>query len=136
MPTATKATVKNEKRFIPVQMEKMTGGIKKAALVGVGAVAVASDKVSDQVKTRVDSVKGRIDELADRGDKTSEKGRQKFRDLIGRGSDQFKKGAKDVSGRLNGQVSNVLGKLNVPTKSDIVELTRRIDSLSRKIDKL
>lgn len=133
MATAAKTkTPKNDSYLNTLNIDTMTGGIKKVALAGVGAVAVAGDEAKKQIKT----ARGSINKLASRGDDAQVKSRKALRQFLTDRTQDVKNGAQTVTGRLENQVANIMGKLNVPTKSDIVELTRRIDSLSRKIDRL
>ncbi len=130
MPTAKAQASKKAKndRYIA----SLTGTMKKAAFAGMGAVAVASDEVKQTWK----SAQSRIDKLASRGERFEKTNRKNVRQFIDRKGQGVRKGTKDLTGRLDHQVTNLLGKFNVPSKSDIVELTRRIDALTRKIDKL
>jgi poly(hydroxyalkanoate) granule-associated protein len=128
MATVTKMTAKADKMLGSVNLGMVTGGLRKVAMAGVGAMAMGAD----QVKTFM----GQVDKLAERGEVAQKGGRKALRQFVTRRSDDVKKGASTITGKVEDQMSSVLGKLNVPTKSDIQELTRRIDSLSRKIDKL
>ena len=114
----------------------MTVGLRKVALAGVGAVAVAGEQMRTQAKSQWKVLNGGIDKLAERGEVAQKTGRKAVRTFLqGRVTD-VRKGAGVVTDKVENQVGSVLGKLNVPTKSDIVELTRRIDALSRKIDRM
>lgn len=114
----------------------VTHGLRKVALAGVGAFAVAGEKARTQVKSQWKVLNGSLDKLAVRGDEAQKNGRKVVKTFLQGRVQEVRKGAGSVGDRVEHQVGNMLGKLNVPTKSDIVELTRRIDALSRKIDRM
>ena len=136
---ATRKTAKVKETEDPkyyVNVRALTGGLKKVAFASVGVLAVANEKAQHQLKYQSKNARGSFDKLANRGEKAQAKGRKALQQLLNKSSDEAKKTAKNVGGKVEDQLTTVLGKLNVPTKSDVQDLTRRIDSLSRKIDKL
>ncbi|MFN7971852.1 MAG: phasin family protein [Acidobacteriota bacterium] len=125
MPALMKSETSKSRFPLP---GNVTGKLKKVALAGVGAVAVAGDEMKGLL--------GKVDKLAERGQSAQQNGRKVMRQFLSSRGQDVKKGATVLTEKVETRVSSVLGKLNVPTKSDIQDLTRRIDSLARKIDKL
>lgn len=105
--------------------------VRKVALASVGAVVLAQEEIEDFVGKLVQ--KG---ELAEKDGKT----------LV---NDLLEKRKQGESQRLNGvhataavtsaidtTVDKVLHKINVPTKTDVEELARKIEEIDKKIEAL
>ena len=140
--TMTKVRTRAKSAVNAISQQNLTGmtqAVRKVALASVGAVAVAGDQMRTQVKSQMKNLKvlsGGLDKLAERGEVAEKTTRKAVREFLTQRGENVKKGAGNITGKVEHQVASILGKLNVPTKSDIVELTRRIDALSRKIDRM
>jgi poly(hydroxyalkanoate) granule-associated protein len=103
-------------------------GLHKILLAGIGAVSLAQDEVEDFVNKLIE--KGEIAEKD--GRKLLDDIDQKRKEQTGKVKKQTEKAEKELDKRLDG----LLAKLNVPTKSDIDGLNKKIAALTKKIDEL
>lgn len=100
----------------------------KIWLAGMGALAVAGE----EGKTLFQTLVARGEEMEDRSKGQVDKVRGKLQDA--------KAGMGVMLGRLqegvDEQVTAALAKLGVPTRKEIATLTRRVEELSRTIEKM
>lgn len=91
---------------------------RRVVLAAVGAVALAQDEVEDFVNR-----------LVERGEIAERDARKLMREVTAR---RRKRVGKQMDKRLEG----ILDSLNIPSKSDIDELSHKIAVLSTKIEEL
>ncbi len=94
---------------------------RKVLLAGVGAVALAQDEAETL-----------INKLVERGGVAEQDGRKLMREVI----EKRKKGAQRAEAEVDKRFESILGRMNVPTKSDIDALSAKIAALSKKVDEL
>ena len=94
---------------------------RRMMLASDGAVAMAQDEMQTFV-----------DRLVERGQIAEEDGKRLVRDMMERRRDQTQRAEEELERRLE----TILGRMNVPTKSDIETLSAKISELSRKVDEL
>ncbi len=112
--------------------EDMQAELRESAhkiwLAGMGALAVAGE----EGKTLFQTLVARGEEMEDRSKGQVDKVKGKLQDA--------KAGMGVMLGRLqegvDEQVTAALAKLGVPTRKEIATLTRRVEELSRTIDKM
>jgi poly(hydroxyalkanoate) granule-associated protein len=95
--------------------------VRKVLLAGVGAVALAQEEVEEFVNR-----------LIERGEIAEKDGRKLIDDIRERRQKQTEKAGEE----LEGQIEDVLHRMNVPTKADIDALSRKITTLTKKVDEL
>ena len=114
----------------------VTGAAHKTFLVGLGAVALTRDSLQGAVKNAGDMT----GKLAERGEKVSSERRDRVTNLVqSRRSD-----VRDVAGKMGTAVETavsdgsdkVLTHVNIPTADNVDELSKKVGSLGRKIDKM
>ena len=96
-------------------------GLHKVLLAGIGAVSLAQSEVE-----------AFVNKLIEKGEIAEEDGKKLIKDIDSRRKDQTKKAEKELDSRLDG----ILDRLNVPSKSDIDTLNKKIAQLNEKIDAL
>ncbi len=96
-------------------------GARKVLLAGVGAVALAQDEAEDFVN-----------KLVERGEIAERDGKKLMRELL----EKRKKQAKKVESSLDKRIEEILGRMNVPTKSDVQALSERVAALTKKVEEL
>jgi poly(hydroxyalkanoate) granule-associated protein len=108
------------------------GAMRKLFLAGVGAVVMAQEAVA-----------GRVNTLVERGERIQDEGRQRMRDRMDSRKHQIRKiasrrnkGAETAEATLQTRIEAVLGRTEVPTRSDIEALSAKISALSEKLDEL
>lgn len=94
---------------------------RKVMLATVGAVALAQEEAESFIQ-----------KLVERGEIAEQDGRKLINDL----KEKRKAKAQEIDDELDQRVTEVLERMNVPTKSDIDELSVKITVLTEKIDEL
>ena len=121
--------------------------VRKFALAGVGAVVVAQEEVEDFVG-----------KLVQKGELAEKDGKTLVKDLMENRAKVQKNGhaalaaapaaaasaaqatvsgaANAVTAAIDSTVDKVLHRINIPTKSDVEELSKKIEELSKKVEAL
>ena len=98
---------------------------RKVLLAGIGAVALAQEEIEEFVN-----------KLVERGEIAEQDGRRLMKDVI----DRRKKKADEVRSGTEEQfeqrMEDILARMNIPSKSDIDDLSKKVTALSRKVDQL
>ncbi len=103
----------------------MLASLRRVLLAGVGVIVLAQEEVEEFVRR-----------LVDRGDIAEEEGRMLVEDVIEQ-RDQRVQGARSgLSGTLDRSTEEVYRRLNIPSRSELVELSEQIEALSKKVDEL
>lgn len=97
------------------------GALHKVLLASIGAVALAQEEIEDFVN-----------KLVERGEIAEKDGKALVSDLMARRKKETEKAEKQMDNR----VEEFLSRVNVPTRSDIDELSSKITELTEKIDSL
>ena len=97
----------------------------KALLVGLGAVAVAQDELT-----------GLTSKFVKQGETVEKKSRETVSELVEARKQEVKDVTKRAEDALNQQMEAVLHRLNIPTRSEIEKLSKKISQLSKKVDEL
>ena len=95
--------------------------VRKVLLASIGAVALAQNEMEDFVNN-----------LVAQGEIAEKDGKKLIRDLV----EKRKKGARKAKEELAKQVEGILGRMNIPTKSDIQSLSDKIAALTEKVEEL
>ena len=90
---------------------------KKVMYTGVGLVTTAGEKIQKN-----------IDELVKKGSLSAEEGRKVVADLW----DNTETKKEEFEGKLKEMVASVIESLNLPTKSDIDALMKRVEEMEAK----
>ncbi len=115
------AKTKVKKMIEEAETNPLYESVRKVLLAGIGAVALAQEEIEDFVN-----------KLIERGEIAEKDGKKLIRDLM----ERRKKQAKEAEQNLDKQVEEVLGRMNIPTKSDIQALSAKINELNEKVDEL
>jgi polyhydroxyalkanoate synthesis regulator phasin len=92
--------------------------VRKIVLAGIGAVGLAQDEVENL-----------IERLVERGEIAEKDARKLLREVS-------EKRGKTAERAWDKQIEAVLDRMNVPSKSDIEALSKKITHLAAKIDEL
>jgi poly(hydroxyalkanoate) granule-associated protein len=103
------------------ERDTLLGAARKVLLASVGAIALAQDELEDFVNR-----------LVERGEIAEKDGRQLVRDWIERRRRETERAEEELDER----VTELLRRMNVPTKSDIEALSTKISELSSKVEEL
>lgn len=94
--------------------------MKKAALIGVGLVALTGEKIEEAVK-----------EIVKKGELSEKDGKELVSELV----EKSKQVRKEWGERVDKMVTDRLQKLNIPTCKVIDELKERIGKLEQLLEK-
>ena len=97
--------------------------VRKIALASVGAVVVAQEEVETF-----------INKLIERGEIAERDGRTLISDLVEKRKQATQKTIDQAGTQVDSTIERVLHRVNIPTKGDIEELTRKIDAMNRRLD--
>ncbi len=92
----------------------MLDSLKKAALIGVGIVALTKEKIEEIAK-----------DLVKKGEITEKEGKELVTDLL----EKSKQARKELGTRVDGVIAETLKKLKIPTRQEVDELKERIARL-------
>ncbi len=113
--------------------EEMTGdgsnpffeGIRRVLLAGVGAVSLAQDEAEKFVH-----------KMIERGEIAEKDGRSLITELAEKRKQRTQESSKRVSDELEKRMESLLNRMNIPTKSDIEQLSGKVAELTKKVDAL
>jgi poly(hydroxyalkanoate) granule-associated protein len=125
MPEKKVAAKPAEKAEAEEKNGGMTNAVRRVLLASVGAVVLAQEEVEDFVNR-----------LVEKGEMAEKDGKTLVKDILERRKKETAKVEKEVDERIENIVEKVLGRMNVPTKSDIDALSKKISELSHKVEEL
>jgi poly(hydroxyalkanoate) granule-associated protein len=121
MAEATGPKVKVEPVANGTEHNPLVDTVRKVLLASIGAVALAQDEMEDFVNR-----------LVERGQIAEQDGRKLLRDVM----ERRRKTTEQAEVSLDKRVEELLGRMNVPTKTDVEALSAKITALSKKVDEL
>ncbi len=120
---------------------------RKVFLASLGALVIAQEELGNFmgdtenfINRLIEDTEAFIQKLIDRGAIAEQDGRKLIDELVEKRSTKAREAAQDLAHRaesaLDKGIDEVLGRMNVPTRNDIEALTKKINTLSRKVDQL
>ncbi|MGW8143878.1 MAG: phasin family protein [Anaerolineales bacterium] len=106
---------------VVIEEPSILDSLRRVLLASVGVVALTIEEVGDLV-----------DKLVERGEIAEQEGKK----LIVEIKEKRKKKTDEAEDMASTRVREALGRMDIPTKSDIDELSKKITTLSKKIDEL
>lgn len=100
-------------------------GIRRVFLAGIGAYSLAQDETEKFIA-----------KLVEKGEIAEKDGRSLLTDLAENRKNRTKESSKRVSDELEKRMEGLLNRMNIPTKSDIEQLSNKVADLTKKIDTL
>jgi poly(hydroxyalkanoate) granule-associated protein len=98
---------------------------RQAWLAGLGAVSVAQEEASDL-----------FEHLVERGRKLEARGRKEADKARGRVASSIEDLGNDLGQALDRGLAATLGRLGIPTRDDLKDLTRRVEELTKSVSRL
>ena len=108
----------------------------KSVQVSLGAVDMAQAEVMALLEKAQKGVNELISEMAERGAKVEKNSRTRMNSFVDTRRKQVDSTINEATGSLDTRIENVLHTMNVPTKTDIEELNKKVSMLTRKINTL
>jgi poly(hydroxyalkanoate) granule-associated protein len=118
---AGKAKETTKKVAEEVSSTRAYGAVRTVMLASLGAVSLAQEEIQCFVK-----------KLVERGEIAEQDGRQRASEVM----EKRKKAAQKTEDQMDKQVTEILERLNVPSKADINALSGKITALTKKVDEL
>ena len=106
---------------VVIEEPSILESLRRVLLASVGVVALTIEEVGDLVDT-----------LVERGEIAEQEGKK----LIIEIKEKRKKKTDEAEEVASSRVREALDKMDIPTKSDIDDLSKKIASLSKKVDEL
>jgi poly(hydroxyalkanoate) granule-associated protein len=94
---------------------------RKVLLAAIGAMALAQEELE-----------AFVNKLVERGEIAEHDGKK----LVGEMMEKRKKETKRAEDEMDNRISDLMDRMNVPTKSDIDALSAKITALTKKVDEL
>jgi poly(hydroxyalkanoate) granule-associated protein len=117
--------------------------VRKVFLASIGAAKIAQEEVTgfvtdteSYINKVVEDTEAFVNKLIDKGAIAETDGKQLISDMVEKRKSIVVESRGKVNIDLDGRVEDVLARLNIPTKGDIDELSKKIGQLSRKVDNL
>lgn len=117
MATKTKAEETMEEQ----ETSPMYEAVRKLVLASIGAVAIAQEEME-----------ALVNKLVERGELAEKEGKK----IIGELKERRNKKSAKAEAEFNKRVEELMTSMNVPSKSDIDALSKKISDLDKKIDGL
>lgn len=106
---------------VVIEEPSILESLRRVLLASVGVVALTIEEVGDLV-----------DKLVERGEIAEQEGKK----LIIEIKEKRKKKTDEAEEVASSRVREALDKMDIPTKSDIDDLSKKIATLSKKVDEL
>ena len=139
MTTKTTTTKIEVEEMMEQQSNMLKENARTLMLAGFGLVGFAQDQVGS-VTERFGNVQEEMmnffGELVTRGEKVEAERREQATKFVETYRNRAKDTAGNVETELDKQMDTLVSRLNVPTADDITTLTKKLDSLNRKVTKL
>ena len=100
-------------------------GLRRILMAGIGVAVLAQEEIEDFVT-----------KLVERGEIAENDGRALVGDVLERRRTEIQDRSKQAGDGVDKRVEGVLKRLNVPTQSEIANLSEQISELSKKVDEL
>lgn len=120
--TQVKETAQQVEKFGQENVNVVVKTAHKGLQAGLGVVAMGADEIEAMIKR-----------LVEKGEVAEKDGRKFFDGWLSRGREPMAKYEEKVEGMLDHRIEAVLGAMNIPSKSDISDLTQKIATLSKKV---
>ena len=98
---------------------------RRVLLAGVGAVALAQEEVE-----------AFVNKLVERGEIAEKDGRKLIKEMMDKRRKKAESVVEEVSDDMDQRIETMLHRMNVPTKTDIEALSKKIATLTKKVDEL
>lgn len=120
--TQVKDTAQQVEKFGQENMNVVVKTAHKSFQAGLGVVALGAEEVEAMIKR-----------LVEKGEVAEKDGRKLVDGWLSRGREPMNKYEGKVEGMLDHRIESVLQAMNIPSKSDIEDLTKKIAALSKKV---
>ena len=103
--------------------------MRSVLLAAVGALALGKEEIE-----------AIVNRLVEKGEIAEQDGRDLINDMIERRKKEYEeaeeKAEEKTEGMLDLRIESILNRMNIPSKSDVESLSRKVSELSKKVDTL
>lgn len=122
----------NEENIFEEAYTTVAETARRVYLMGLGTVGVLQDELVDMAERAFNYG----DKLITRGEEVEKGGRERLNSFINTQRDQVKSTVKTVETKVGEYSEAALHTVNAPTQSDVQDLSKKVASLNRKLDKM
>lgn len=117
--------------------------VRKVFLASIGAAKAAQEEVTglvtdteNYINKVVEESETFVNKLIDKGAIAESDGRQLISDMMEKRKSAVEESREKAQSGVDRRIEDVLSRFNVPTKTDLDELSKKIGQLNRKVDNL
>ncbi|MEM9773882.1 MAG: phasin family protein [Chloroflexota bacterium] len=107
---------------------------RKAMNASLGAVDLAREEVAKLLEKTQTDVEEIFNNLVERGESFGSQNRQRIEEAVETRKTQAEEAVTDLRATIDVQVEKALHNINIPTKADIDDLSKKIANLTRKVN--
>lgn len=111
-------------------------GARKAMNASLGAVDLAREEVTNLFEKAQIDIEEIFNNLVTRGESFGADNRQRIDEAVTSRKSQVEGTVNDLRSTIDTQIEKALNAINIPTKSDIDELSKKIANLTKKVNAL
>lgn len=100
-------------------------GLRRVLMAGIGAVSLAQEEVESFVN-----------KLVERGELAEKDGRKLIDEFSENRRKRAEESTKKVETEVEKRMESLLNRMNIPSKSDIDSLSKKVAELTKKVDAL
>ncbi|MEM8858443.1 MAG: phasin family protein [Chloroflexota bacterium] len=109
---------------------------RKAMNAGLGAVDMAREEVTKLLEKTQTDVEEIFNNLVERGESFGTTNRERIESAVESRKNQAEEAVSDLRSTIDTQIEKALHNINIPTKADIDDLSKKIANLTRKVNAL
>ena len=122
----------NEQNILEATFTNVTETVRRFYLMGLGTVSVVQDELVDMAERAMNYT----DKLVERGESVEKDGRERVESFLNTRRDQVKDTVKTVETKVGEYSETALNTVKVPTQTHVEDLSKKVASLNRKLDKM
>lgn len=107
------------------EVNAFVNGVRQVLLAGIGAVSLAQEEAESFIKR-----------LVDRGELAEKDGRKIIDEFVEKRRKRAEESSKRVESEVEKRMEALLNRMNIPSKTDIEQLSKKVAELSKKVDDL
>ncbi len=109
---------------------------QKALHLGIGAADAAREEITSLLEKAQKDVSEILEGFISRGENLGAEGRKRVEETVETNLKQADENVTNIRGEFEKRVESILHRMNVPTKADIDALSKKISTLTRKVNAL
>lgn len=129
-------TVTLHEEILENEMNSVVDAAHKAFQAGLGVVALAQDSIVKLAGNAQENVSNFTEKLIESGATLEKDSREALNDLFKSRRQKIQDAVEESQSGFETRVEAVLHGLNIPTRSDVEDLNKKIATLTRKVNAL